>query len=122
MSTNNPGPIDELRDGALKASLWYKSGDNGPFITVSLARTYTDSQGRVADSNSLVGTDLLRAAHLLTRAYDRSAVLIREFRNTPDQPDLLEDDQPVANGNRSQAGRDFDRGSRRQGQRAASPR
>lgn len=121
--TNNPKPIDVLRDGALKASLWYHGGDrNGPFITVSLAKTYSDIQGRPADSTSFVGTELLRLSHLLTRAYDRSGHLLRQFRNAPDQPDLLDHgDAPAqSDGMPSRTGRDFQQSTRQR--RAPGPR
>jgi len=64
-------PIDTLRDGLLKATIWKNEGEKGPFFTVNLTRTYQDGAGNYHDSDSFSGTELLRIARLAGHAYDR---------------------------------------------------
>lgn len=64
-------PIDTLRDGLLKATIWKNEGEKGPFFTVNLTRTYQDGAGNYQDSDSFSGTELLRIARLAGKAYDR---------------------------------------------------
>lgn len=68
-STN--GPIQTLRDGSLKASIWGNRNENGVRYSVDLTRSYTDEAGVWHDSRSLSNGELLRGARLLERAYDR---------------------------------------------------
>lgn len=84
MSDNNP-PVETLRDGNLKAALWVNEGDNGPFITTTISRTYTDQKGEVRDTNGFTGTDLLRVAELARAAYSRSGELRRELHQAPER-------------------------------------
>lgn len=69
LSTN--GPIETLRDGSLKASIWGNRNDSGVRYSVDLTRSYTDEAGVWRDSRSLSNGELLRGARLLERAYDR---------------------------------------------------
>ncbi|MEL7128225.1 MAG: hypothetical protein AAGJ51_09075 [Pseudomonadota bacterium] len=105
MSDNTP-PIETLRDGNIKASLWVNEGDNGPFITTTIARTYTDQKGQVRDTTGFTGTDLLRVAELARVAYQRSGELRRE----------LTQDHSRQNG-RGGPSRDFARSRSNQGPR-----
>lgn len=75
MTTAKNKPVDTIRDGALKVTIWRNFGDNGTFYTSELSRTYTDENGAFKDSHSLSGTDDLVAARLLHQAYDRKAQL-----------------------------------------------
>jgi hypothetical protein len=68
-------PIDTLRDGRLKATIWKNFGDNGNFYTVTLSRSYQDEADNWQDSDSFSGSELLRIAHLASRAYDRVSEL-----------------------------------------------
>ena len=68
-------PIDTLRDGSLKATIWSNFGEKGTFYTVNLTRTYKDDADKYHDSDSFSGSELLRIAHLATRAYDRVSEL-----------------------------------------------
>lgn len=70
-TTPTNGPIDSLRDGSLKASIWGNRNENGVRYSVDLTRSYTDEQGVWHDSRSLSNGELLRGARLLERAYDR---------------------------------------------------
>lgn len=78
-STNNQ-PVETLRDGSLKASIWGNRNENGVFYSVELVRSYTDEAGNWHDSRSLSNGELLRAARLLTRAYDRVLQLRAEAK------------------------------------------
>jgi hypothetical protein len=67
-------PVGTLRDGALKATIWKRQSEKGPFYTVDLSRTYTDRDGNFKDSKSFSNAELLRIARLAEIAY--SEVLI----------------------------------------------
>lgn len=69
-STNNQ-PVATLRDGSLKASIWGNRKENGVRYSVELVRSYTDDEGKWHDTHSLSNGELLRAARLWERAYDR---------------------------------------------------
>ena len=68
-------PIETLRDGSLKATIWKNFGDRGNYYSVQLARSYTDDGGDWKESNSFIGDELLRIARLAGRAYDRATAL-----------------------------------------------
>ena len=68
-------PIDTLRDGNIKATIWKNLGEKGNFFTVTFTRTYKDEGDNYQDSDSFSGSQLLRVAHLATRAYDRISEL-----------------------------------------------
>lgn len=80
-------PIDTLRDGSLKATLWKnppKEGTgNGPFYSVQITRTWRDEQGNYHDSGRFTRSELLRVARLANMAYDREL----EFRTSEPKPD-----------------------------------
>ncbi len=65
-------PTETLRDGSLKATIWKNESDKGPFYSVNLTRIYKDEHGKYHDTDSFTGTELLRIAHLATKAYDRT--------------------------------------------------
>ena len=69
-------PVDTLRDGAIKATIWRNFGEkSGTFYTVEISRTYTDEQGGYQDAHSFSGTEPLRVARLAHIAYDEIAIL-----------------------------------------------
>ena len=72
--TNNK-PADTLRDGAIKATIWKNPTDNGSFYSVTFGRTYTDDQGTAKSTDNFSNGEVLRLAHLATKAYDRIAEL-----------------------------------------------
>lgn len=78
-------PRDVLRDGNLKASLWRNEGEKGPFYSASLARTWRDEEGRLHDSGSFSGAELLRVSELARKAYDRMGELRREEGKAPER-------------------------------------
>lgn len=71
-------PAATLRDGAVKATIWPNKGENGTYYATTLSRTYSDADGNTRDTNSFVGTDLLKAAELARSAYERTNELKRE--------------------------------------------
>lgn len=74
MNTKNTKPVDTLRDGSLKATIWKNEGENGPRYSVNLTRTWRDEQGNYHDSDSFSGNELLRIARLANIAYDEIAI------------------------------------------------
>ena len=69
-TTNRPWA--ELKSGALKAVIWENQGDqNRAFFSTSLVRLYQDAEKRWKESHSLGRDELLRAANLLTRAFEQ---------------------------------------------------
>ena len=71
-------PVETLRDGNLKASIWRNEGASGPSYSTTFARTWRDDQGRFHDSQSYAGTDMLRLGELSRTAYHRTNELRRE--------------------------------------------
>lgn len=73
MSDQSPTnrPEETLRDQALKASIWRKESEKGPFFTTTLARTYKDAEGNLQDTSSFRSQDLLRIAELAREAHHR---------------------------------------------------
>jgi len=63
-------PVETIRDGSIKATIWKQEGENGAFYTADISRTYTDDAGNYHDSKSISGTDLLKASRLAVKAYD----------------------------------------------------
>ncbi|MCB1682366.1 MAG: hypothetical protein KDI65_10595 [Alphaproteobacteria bacterium] len=83
------GPVDVIRDGALKATIWENEGENGVYFSTVLARTYEDTDGRLRDTHSFTGSDLLRVAELARRAYEHvseyRAALNHQHKADPDE-------------------------------------
>lgn len=100
MATNKP--IETLRDGALKASVWKNEGEKGPYFTVTLAKTYKDEQGQYRDTQSFSGTEILRISELGRVAYHLTNDLRREHQQSNEM-------DPEETRERSEAGRSFER-------------
>lgn len=79
MNTNTK-PIETLRDGALKATIWKTFGDHGNFYRVRLSRTWKDQGGKYHDADSFSGVEVLQASLLLAQAYERTTALRRADR------------------------------------------
>lgn len=69
MSTQTNKPIDSIRDGDLKATIWKNLGEKGTFYSVDISRTYQGSDGNYHDSHSFSGAELLRVSRLADIAY-----------------------------------------------------
>jgi hypothetical protein len=69
-------PVATLRDGLLKANIWANDSDKGTRFSVGgVIRSYTDKEGKWVETTSLHSGDILRAARLLEKAYDKLAAL-----------------------------------------------
>lgn len=69
-------PVDILRDGALKVSIFRNRGEHGDSYAMEGRRIWTDKQtNEIRESHSLSGSEPLRMAHLLTKGHDRVAGL-----------------------------------------------
>ncbi|MEM9494976.1 MAG: hypothetical protein AAGA09_03150 [Pseudomonadota bacterium] len=75
------GPVETIRDGALKASIWRNEGENGPYFSTKLAKTYEDRNGDLKDAQSFSNGDLIKLSELTRRAYVRANELYREARH-----------------------------------------
>jgi hypothetical protein len=73
--TTTTKPVSTIRDGSLKATVWRNKGEKGDFHSVRFTRTWRDDQGTFHDSDSFSGAELLRLAHLATKAYDQFSAL-----------------------------------------------
>jgi len=71
-------PVDVIRDGNLKASIWRNEGENTVSYATTIARTYKTEDGAYRESNSFTGTELLRVSELARKAYDRTNDLRRD--------------------------------------------
>lgn len=62
-------PLEVLRDGSLKATIWENEGENGTYFSTTFARTYQADDGSLKDSHSFSGSELLRVSELARQAY-----------------------------------------------------
>lgn len=69
-TTEKPKPVETLRDGRLKATIWRNFGDNGTFYSVEISRTYKDGDD-YKNAHSYSGAELLKVSRLSLKAYDR---------------------------------------------------
>ncbi len=75
MTTENKGPIETLRDGKLKATIWKNFGENGTFYSVEISRTYKDGD-KYGNAHSFSGAELLKVSRLSLKAYDKVGDLL----------------------------------------------
>ncbi|MFC3229148.1 hypothetical protein ACFOGJ_18020 [Marinibaculum pumilum] len=71
-------PVDTLRDGNLKASIWRNEAESGAFYATTFSRTWRDQEGQLRDANNFVGSDLLKISELAREAYTRTNALRRD--------------------------------------------
>lgn len=64
-------PVETLRDGALKVSIFKNEYENGTQFSLEPGRIYTDARGSIRESKSLSGSEPLRMSRLLDKGYDR---------------------------------------------------
>jgi hypothetical protein len=62
-------PAHKIRISNLSAIIWRNSGDNGPWYSVQLKRSYKTGDGEWRDTDALGQDDLLTAAKLLDMAH-----------------------------------------------------
>lgn len=85
--SSSPGknaPLQVLRDGSLKATIWENTGENGPYFTATFARTYQAHDGSLKDAHSFSGAELLRVAELARQAYGAVSAFRREYALEPE--------------------------------------
>ncbi|MEM9450279.1 MAG: hypothetical protein AAGA75_17320 [Cyanobacteria bacterium P01_E01_bin.6] len=63
-------PVETIRDGRIKATIWRNQGEKGAFFPVTFSRTYKDGEGNLQDGDSFTKTELLKVLRLADRAYD----------------------------------------------------
>lgn len=80
MTTNENKPIDTIRDGALKATIWKNTTEKGHFYSVDITRTYKVGDD-FKDSHSFSGSEPLQVARLADLAYDKIADLRQQDRD-----------------------------------------
>ena len=85
-------PVETVREGRLKASIWRNEAESGAYHSISLARTYSDKDGQLRDTQSFRAKDMLPLSELARRAHHQAHELDREaFKaerredNTPDR-------------------------------------
>ena len=75
-STTTNKPALSLRDGSLKATIWANEMPKGGLrYSVEFSRSYTDEAGNWHDAPYFSNGEILRVAHLATKAYDAIAEL-----------------------------------------------
>lgn len=79
---NTNKPVETLRDGALKVSIFKNESDKGPFFSIKPGKLFTDSEGNTRETNNLTGTEPLRMSKLLDKGYDR----VGEFKARLKEP------------------------------------
>ncbi len=91
--SNKKEPLETLRDGALKATFWLNDGKNGKFITVTPGKTFETQDGKLKDSNSYSGTELLRMSEIFREAHYRNIALREEHGLKAHRPKQADDRQ-----------------------------
>jgi hypothetical protein len=83
-SPSKNAPVEVLRDGALKATIWENAGENGPYFTTTFARTYQASDGSLKDAHSFSGSEMLRVPELPRQAYSTVSAYRRDHAPEPE--------------------------------------
>ncbi|MGD1881189.1 MAG: hypothetical protein ACFB11_02540 [Paracoccaceae bacterium] len=78
-------PVETLRVGSLKASIWRNEGDNGVSYSTTFAQMWKDDHGRYHDSNSYYDADMLKLGELTRAAYHRTNELRRDHAREQEQ-------------------------------------
>jgi len=94
-NTQNAPPAATHRDGAVFAKVWRNWNQKGePFYSLDIGRTYTDTKtGKLRESNSFTGTDILKIGPLSNKAYE-SIGQLREADRAKERSQV----QPEQNG------------------------
>jgi hypothetical protein len=87
MSEEKNRPLETLRDGNVKASIWENTRENGVARSVQFRRSYQDAEGKLRDTDSFSGADLLRLARLAGQSYDRLDKLRASDRKAAEEPE-----------------------------------
>lgn len=70
------GPVETLRDGALKLAIFRNEGENGPYYSMATGRVFTDGKtGQIRETSTFQGSEALRMGQLLVKGYERVLAL-----------------------------------------------
>lgn len=69
MTSSNRKPVQQYRDGAIRAAIWENSSEKGTFYSVTITRTFKEGE-KYKDSTSFSGAELLRVSRIAALAYD----------------------------------------------------
>lgn len=90
MSTpSNNQPVAEVRDGNLKIAIFRnepKQEGERPRYSGKLTRSYRDASGDWHDTEYLSGSEFLRAARLMEKAYDEELTQRATDKNAGPEP------------------------------------
>lgn len=90
MTTNtNNQPVSEVRDGNLQIAIFRnepKQEGDRPRYSGKLTRSYRDASGEWHDTDYLSGSEFLRAARLMEKAYDAELCQRAADRQTAPEP------------------------------------
>ena len=81
----NNTPIEVIRDGALKASIWKNRGENGTYLKVKFSGAY-QKDGEWCETDSFTGRELLVISELARQAYCFGANLRSIEKNFTQEP------------------------------------
>ena len=105
-------PVETLRDGALKLSIFRNRGDRGDFYSMVPGRIFTDEKTeKIRETSSLSGSGPLRMANLLTKGYERVAEFREQAKEDREhaRDEREPDDRPFSRGRGRARGRDRER-------------
>lgn len=87
-------PVATHRDGAVSGKIWRNINKDGdPYYNVTFQRTYTNAEGRLAETSSFNRNDLLKVKELASEAY-RTIGIQREMDRENDQQPQHEQREP----------------------------
>ena len=89
MSNSSNKPVQEVRDGGLRIAIFRnepKQEGDRPRFSGKLTRSYRDAQGEWRETEYLSGTEFLRAARLMEKAYEAELSQKATNKNEPPEP------------------------------------
>lgn len=69
--TNTTKPVQTIRCGNVRATIWKKEGKYGAYYNVTIARVFSKEDGTFGDSNSFSPLELLAASRVANQAMDQ---------------------------------------------------
>lgn len=81
MTSSSRKPIQQYRDGAIRAAIWANASEKGTFYSVTITRTFKEGE-KYKDSASFSGVELLRVSRIAALAYDY--ILAKRAENNTD--------------------------------------
>lgn len=93
MSDQKNRPVETLRDGNIKASIWENTRNENTIHSVQFRKSYRDKEGQYRDTDSFSGNDLLRLSRLAGQSYDALTRLRVDRQKEPAPRDRKRRDQ-----------------------------